>query len=350
MLRSFERSHVLETFERVAPAVSSKVLFELYNHFAARIRQAPRAVMLKGRGSKMKTLEPLPPMDADLVQRVGNVILRVMKTRIAALPPLGKVRVDERLREVPVPFSMRSINTAVRTYVRGTRIPFRRDAKVIRPFIHWHDEHGREDLDLSAGLYDEDLKYVAHISFTSLKDDRLNCCHSGDIRHRKGSCAEYVDLDVGRCLAHGVRYAVVQAFNYDARPMHSVRDCVFGLMEREHARANEIFVPKTISNCMPLANEGTSVVACVVDLRERNYIWADVESERVLPTLENTASRTIEVVRALVQNTKMSVYELLTLHAQTRGTLVTDATSADLDLRWEELVTDYAKVGQYMNF
>jgi hypothetical protein len=349
LLRTFDPAPVLDTFSQVVPAVSAKVLFELYNHFAARIAQAPRAVMLKGRGSKMKTLAPLPPMDRDLVQNVGNTILRELRRRAAALPPMGKVWVDERLKQVPAPFAMRSVNTAVRTYVRGTHVPFRRDAKVVRAFLHWFDEHGSEDLDLSAGLYDERMRYVSHLSYTHLKDDRLNCCHSGDVRHRKGSSAEYVDLDVAACLAHGVRYAAIQCFNYDGRPMHTVRDCVFGLMEREHPRANEIFVPRTISNCMPLANQGTSVVACVLDLLKNEIIWADIESERALPTLENAASRTLEVMKALVFNTKMSVYDLLTLHARERGMLVASESEADVALRWEDFVTDYAKVAGYMN-
>jgi hypothetical protein len=155
---------------------------------------------------------------------------------------------------------------------------------------------------------------------------------------------------VQQCLSEGARYAIIQVFNYNARPMHTVKDCVFGLMEREHATANEVFVPKTISNCMALANEGTSVAVCVVDLKEANYIWADVESERVLPTLENTAGRSAEVLRALIHGTKMSVYELLSLHAQLRGTPVTSESEADIVLKWNDFVTNYAKVASYMSF
>jgi hypothetical protein len=349
MLRNYDPEPVLAIFVRVAGAISSKLLIELYNHFRQRYQvDAPRSVMLKGARSKMKTLPALPPMNADLVQRIGNVLLAVMRDRIARLPPLGNVWIDDRLRHVPVPFAMRSVNTAVRTYVRGTRVPFRPDAKVIRPFIHWYDEHGSEDLDLSVGLYDAALRQVGHVSFTGLKD--LGCCHSGDIRHRRGACAEYVDIPVEAATTRGVRYATVHAYNYDGRPMHTVKDCVFGLMEREHAQANEIFVPRTISNCMGLANEGTSVVGCIIDLVEHHYIWADVESGHALATLENTAGSTGEVLRALLHNTKMSVHELLSLHARARGSLVPAEGDADVKWRWEDFVTDYAAAGTYMNF
>jgi hypothetical protein len=120
-------------------------------------------------------------------------------------------------------------------------------------------------------------------------------------------------------------------------------------MEREHAEANTIFLPKTISNCMPLANEGTAVVACVIDLKSSNYIWADVESDRGLATLENAAGRTAEVLRALVEGTKMSVYDLLMLHVRERGASADAPDGADVALRWEDFVTSYQRVAEYMN-
>ena len=101
---------------------------------------------------------------------------------------------------------------------------------------------------------------------------------------------------------------------------------------------------------MPLANEGTSVIVCVIDLLEHHYIWADVESSRTLATLENTAGATGDVLRALLNGTKMNVHELLTLHARTRGSIVSAEHEADEKWRWEDFVTDYATVATFMNF
>ena len=351
MLRKFDRMYVLEVFGRVGAKVSAKVLFEMNDHFAARMKEgSPRAIHIKGKRSKMKMLPALPPLSADTVQNVGNVIQGILRAAMARLPELGRVWIDPRLKEVPLPFAMRSVNTSIKTYIRGTRVPFRADAKVIRPFIHWFDEEGNQDLDLSCGFYDESLNYVAHISFTNLKDETLNCCHSGDIRHRQGPCAEYVDIDIEKCVNNGVRYAVVHVFNFNARPMHTVKECVFGLMEREYAVANEIFLPKTISNCMALANEGTGVTVCVIDLQRRDYIWADLESDRVLPTVENAADKTMDVLLSLIHGTKMPVYDLLAMHAQARGTLVADVAAADAAFKWEDFVSDYAKVATFMYF
>lgn len=340
--------YALDTFYTIGHKVSGKVLFEMYTHFQNRLKEgAPRTIRMKSKRAKVKHLPPLEALPPEIVASVQTKIMEILHDKIADQPRMGKVWVDERLKDVPLPFSMRSVNTSIKTYVRGTRIPFRADAKVIRAFIHWHDENGHEDLDLSVGLYNGSLQGVGHISFTGLKD--MGCCHSGDIRHRRGPCAEYVDIPVETAMSHGVRYAVVQVYNFNGRPLHSVKDTVFGLMERENAVANEIFVPKTISNCMGLANEGTSCVVCIIDLENRNYIWADTEADRSLPTLENAAGATAELLRSLILGTKMSVYDLLSVHAKARGEQVQTKAEADVAIDWDDMVTDYAKVAQYMN-
>jgi hypothetical protein len=66
--------------------------------------------------------------------------------------------------------------------------------------------------------------------------------------------------------------------------------------------------------------------------------------------LENVASKSADVLRSLVNNTKMTVYDLLAAHAKSRGKIVTDPSQAQVALRWEDFVTDYANVGAWMLF
>lgn len=350
MLREFDTEAVLSVFSTIGHEVSGKVLFELYKHFERRLDEGSvRSVILKGARSKMKTLDPLPPMDEKVVRRVKDTIMRIVSGKIARLPKMGKVWIDERLKDVPAPFSMRSLNSSVKTYVRGTRIPFRKDAKVIRAFLHWFDEDCSVDLDLSADFRTESLGQVTHIAFTNLKDMKVNCCHSGDIRHRQGACAEYVDVDIAACKAKDVRYVVMQAHNFDGRPFHVVKDAVFGLMEREYPESGKIFVPATISNCAKLANEGSSVIVCILDLKEGCYIWADLEADMYLPVLQTNAGRSSDVIQTLVSKPALSIYDMLSMHANARGSLVERKGSADVKFEWEELVSDYSKVLEYMN-
>jgi hypothetical protein len=342
-------ANVLSAFENIGDKISTKVLFELFNHFDARDTKKERMIMIKGKRSHMQTLDALPPMSKSLIDSVKSTIIKNLKAHFIQMPRLGKVHIDERLKKIPLPFAMRSVNTAVKTYVRGTRIPFSQDAKVVRPFVHWFDEHGNEDIDLSASFHYADLKFAKHLSYTHLKSTTLNSCHSGDIRQRQGACAEYVDIDIDTCLSKGVTYAVIQIHNFQRRPMHSLKDCVVGFMEREYPESNPTFVPKTISNCMTLANESDSVIACIVDLVNREYIWIDIECNgSTLANLENTKGETAKVLKGLINLNKMSVYDLLRLHTEARGSQVMDILEAETKFTYEDFVTDYAKIQSYM--
>ncbi len=347
MVRTYDATYVLDTFRKIGSDVSSKVLFELYQHFEERLKPNPnRFIIIKGERSVMKQLEPLPPLPHDMVVKIRDVILSIIKAKIASLPKMGHVWIDERLKKVPVPFSMRSINSSIKTYVRGTRIPFRADAKVVRAFVHWFDKDGTEDLDLSASFHGETLALMGHVSYTCLKE--FNCAHSGDIRHRRGACAEYIDVGIQDCLDRGVRYVAVQVHNFENRAMYTIPNTVFGVMEREKAVANKIFIPKTISNCAGLANESPTVIACLLDLKEREYIWADLESQSWLATVETSRNKTMEVLRALVAPPKLSVYTLLSWHAEARGQLVPSLVEATNKFSWDDFVSDYSKVAEFM--
>ena len=342
----------LATFDAVADGVSAKVLIEMFGHFAGRARPglADRAVFLAGRGGRLKSIPALPPMDADLSQRVGHALLGAMRRRIAALPPLGRVWIDPRLADVPVPFAMRGVNAAVKTYVRGTRVPLPDAAPVLRCYLHWLDERGDQDLDLSVGLYDADLRAAGHLSFTNLKLDALNSCHSGDVRCVAGPCAEYVDLDVARCVAAGVRWAVVVAYNYQGLPMHAVPQCAVGLTPRERPEAGATFVPRSVENAMPLANESTGVIVCALDLAGRRMIWADLPAKQAVPVIEAGGGPAGVALRALLAGARMDLARLLRLHAESRGTVAGDAASADLALRFDDFATDYAAASAWTGF
>ena len=306
--------------------------------------------MTKGKGSKMTKLEDLKPMSNILVNKIHNTILESVKNNFSKLDSLGGVWIDDRLKKIPLPFAMRSVKSSVQTYIRGTRVPFNKDAKVVRPYIHWFDENGDQDLDLSAGFYGENLKSLYELSYRSLKNERINSCHSGDVRYKQGACAEYVDIDIQKCLKAGVRYVVVQVHNFENRPMHTLKDCVFGLMEREFPESNKIFVPKTITNAVKVANESSTVDVCILDLKEREYIWADVESQsRGLSNIESTSENTQTVLHSLIAGSeKLSVYDLISLHAEARGKIVSDKEEAETKFEYEDLVTSYEKIAKFM--
>lgn len=344
----------LETFTTVVDRISTKVLFELWNHFDKRLVEQPRMIVLKGRRAKIRHLDPLPPLDEETVGAVQTLLTASMERRIRRLPALGKVWVDPRLKDVPLPFAMRGSSPGVLTYVRGTKIPFRPEATTLRGFVHWYDEHGTIDIDLSAGLFAADFSSLGqsggpHISWTSLRwGGKTVACHSGDIRHRRGACAEYIDIGIDGLRENGVRYVVFEAFNYDGNSFLNVKDCVFGVMERAHPRANEVFVPKTITNCVRIAGAANGVILAAFDLEKRVWIWLDFEAGRRFAVIEHNTGELRSLLES-IQHPRFSVFDLLAMHADTRGALVND-DSAEIKYCWEDFVTDYTKIASFMIF
>jgi hypothetical protein len=349
LLRNYDNQVVLTAFEKIATKVSKKVLWELYNHFLNRDSSKPRMIMIKGKKSIKKALKELSPMDKITINKIQNTILKCVSYHFGQLESLGNVWIDQKLKKIPLPTAMRSVNTSVKTYVRGTRIPFNENAKVIRPYIHWFDQYGNEDLDLSVGFYTKNLQGVDHLSYTNLKIESFNSCHSGDVRQRRGACAEYVDIDIATCLKMGVRYAMVQVHNFQNRPMHSMKDCVFGMMEREFPESNLVFVPKTITNAVAVANESSTVCIAVLDLQEKEYIWLDLELQsRGLANIESTKSEIGQIIRGVINSESLSVYDILLLHAQSRGKVVAKAEDAKTKFEYDDFVTSYDKIATFM--
>lgn len=187
---------------------------------------------------------------------------------------------------------------------------------MIRFYLHWIDKEYSEDLDLSATFVGEES--IETISWaTGLKNQ---CAvHSGDVRHRKGDCAEYIDviLDEARKT---FRYVIITANNFERRPMNSI-DAAFGYMEREHPEANRTWIPQTTANSFRFSSEAQGVHMVIFDLEQMQYIVLDTDSQS-LPVAVLDTPLMLRLIHLYTQTPALDMYTLLSWHATTRGTLV----------------------------
>lgn len=337
-----DRGVVIDTFAQLLPNVSSKVLYELYNHFLRRSDpDAVRPLQLKNRRTPI-FLDALPPMNSTDIERLNTLIADELKRRYSTLPPMGRVYIDDKLRNIPVPLQMRGLNPTLKTLVRGTRVPLgNANAKVIRFYLHWIDKEYSEDLDLSATFVGEES--IETISWaTGLKNQ---CAiHSGDVRHRKGDCAEYIDviLDEARKT---FRYVIITANNFERRPMNSI-DAAFGYMEREHPEANRTWIPQTTANSFRFSSEAQGVHMVIFDLEQMQYIVLDTDSQS-LPVAALDTPLMLRLIHLYTQTPALDMYTLLSWHATTRGTLVHTPDEADTILNYENFTTQYTECLKY---
>ena len=340
---------ILPHFGEIAHKVSAKVIFEMYDHFEGRLKSSPRSVMLKGKGAKLSVLKDLPALPKETVEAVQKMVLDSMLSKFKKLPAMGKVFIDEELKNLPVPFSMQSSAEGVDTFVRGTRVKFNDGTKTLRGFVHWFDEQGHIDVDLSAGFYDEKLNEVGSIAFYELSNQELGACHSGDIRYRVGSCAEYIDIPLDKAIKNGVRYVIFTAYNYNGTSMASVPECTFGVMEREYPNSNEIFEPRTITSSLKVKAKSNSVSPVAFDLERGQWVWLDLERNQsgfVTLASDKNAKKQME---AVLFGSKLSVYELLKLHVDARGGQLVEAVDEADEVFLESMFQrDYSKLTPFM--
>ncbi len=339
-------SLVLDVFKMIAPRVSNKVLYEVYNHFEGRYdEKTGRTIMIKG-ARKRTALPNLPAIDAKVIESVQRGVVEALLSKFAALPKLEKVYVDEQLKNIPMPTNMRSLNSSLKPTIRGLRMPIgNTDSKVIRVYVHWFDERGDKDIDLSTTFIGNNKQPIV-IAYTNLRNEFTT--HSGDVRHRRGACAEYIDIEVAKARKAGYKYATVDIRNFNGGSLASIKDCVFGFMEREFPESNKTFLPSTLANSMKLESSSTVTLAVIIDLETREYIYMDIDSSS-LPVAAMSVKDTVAAIKPYTDAPKFSVYDLALLHAEARGgELVEKEEEANTVFKFEEYSQSYIEILKLM--
>lgn len=334
---------IMKYFGEAVKGTSNKVLFEVYTHFEGRTEpKTNRSVMIKG-ARKRTELPALPAIPKEIVETIHTKLFETLRDKFSLMDTLGNCWIDEELKKIPLPTNMRSMNFSTKPTIRGQRVPLDNpDAKVIRPFVHWMDERGNEDLDLSVTFVGEKRRDV--LSFSNLRVGKS--VHSGDVRHRRGPCAEYIDIDIQDALNNGYKYAVIDVRNYNGRGLDTV-ETSFGIMERQHPESNRTWLPETISNCQSLESKSTNTLIAIIDLETKEYIMLDIDSDGSV-TARGDFKNTLKVIQQYAELPKVSVYDLVLLHVEGRGKQVTLDENVDTFFKYEDFCNSYEETGKLM--
>lgn len=334
---------VLATLSEVAGQVATPVLLQVIAHFKARSQSQPHPLRIffpKGQVTKAKAI---PNTLSELGEAVCSEVLLVCRAalveRFGALPALGKVYIDENLKQFSVPLSDRAASKSLRTLALGSRLPIPAGS-TIRFFLWWKEgkledgkSAGQVDIDLSAVMYDADWNYKEHISYTHLVSDNYQAAHSGDITSAPEGACEFIDLDIASVLKYGGRYVVMSVGSYSGQPFASLPECFAGWMMRSEPESGEIFEPATVQDKIDLASDTTICLPVILDLVEQQVIWTDLALKSNLRLVNNTeANRNSMTIigQALTSLVKPDLYELFSLHALARATLVSEAKDAEV--------------------
>jgi hypothetical protein len=333
-----DATYVTQKFVSVVGDIPTRNLLQLMGHLRVRNHLTKRVVFPKGSAQRAQTIpghNQLYRIDERLIARIGDAIQGELIRRFGDLKPLGRMWVDPELQGCPLPTQMRSASEGLLTVARGSQLPIDDDGvkKVLRLFIYWVGL----DVDLSATFHNEAFETVSQISYTNLRCGELRAWHSGDITRAPcpHGASEFIDIDIDGAIRAGVRYVTMNVFSFSGIPFSDMETCFAGWMTRNEPESNEIYDPMYVKQKIDLRTPSRNAVPVVFDLHYRKAIWVDLTTRTRTHHWGNNVHSNRATIEDIVEamttlSNKVSLYDLLVLHAIARGDLVNAKSDADI--------------------
>ena len=350
LLRTFDkdadRKTVIMGFASVAKDVSSTVLLQVREHFINKLDGSDDMRVFFPKGNLARSYYVKNDKTETVPEDAMKMVIAVCESALVNIYGnrefLGKVYIDEALKDYTVPFSLRSAGKTMTAVSRGSRIAIDDNTKVIRPFIWWtNTKNDIIDVDLSVVVFADDWNCLEHVSYTNLKSNRFGIYHSGDIRNGGPvdgeGVAEFIDLDIEKALSAGARYAVFNVYNFSNENFSKMEHAAFGFMTRSDMNSGEIFEPSTVKQRMDLASATTTCIPVIFDLKERVFVWCDMAltADHVRDgyggiNVESNLPSVVVTCKAMVDVKKPNLYDLFTFNAKARGVITDNPDEADI--------------------
>ena len=285
-------AQVIHAIETATTRGTPAMLLGLASHIARRTQTWPRRVFFP-KGDVMKawaTGDARPPLRSDAVGALVAMIRAELVNRAATRRNFARAVIDRGLADLLVPFAERNASRSKVAWPRGSHIALPAPGETAvdtRLFLHWEAPAGqRVDLDLSVVMFDADWQHVETCDYSNLVVQTRNAIdpsaalrvavHSGDLTSAPPplGASEFVDLDLVRLRAMGVRHAVMVVFSYNNVPFDQLPHGFAGVMLRP--REDEAFDPRAVVQRFDLHGRSVISVPLVLDLAEHRLRWLDV--------------------------------------------------------------------------
>jgi hypothetical protein len=321
---------ILEAFERASKKVSTTILLQMLPHFEERDRQHhlrvffPKGAVAKAQG----VADELPLFSSELCLRVTTICKNALTERFAELAPLGDCYVSPTLKDFTVPLTRRSASKALRSVARGSRLPLPQ-GEILRFFLFWKNGVCRTDLDLSAVLFDENYVHKFTLAYYNMRT--IGGVHSGDIVDAPDGASEFIDIPIQHAREAGCRFIVMLLNSYTLQPYCDLPECFAGWMARSKQDGGQAYEPRTVEQRVDIASNMRIAIPAIFDLVEERVIWADLSLSN-MPGFNNNAavnSYGIQLsLQSIVEDRRVSLYDLLALHVAARGRHVDESSAA----------------------
>ncbi|MBP5620488.1 MAG: hypothetical protein J6X44_00585 [Thermoguttaceae bacterium] len=258
----------------------------------------------------------LPDMDEETAEECRVEVVDVLKGRYRSLSPLGKCSIDDALGYLPIPLTKALAN---RQFLQGvpTPLPTTRDG-FARFYVGWFNESGDDDVDMSARFVGPNHK--ARLLNWERKRQSFACaCFSGEVRKRRGYCAEFVDVDLTKARRH-FDYLIVEA-SVLAEKSFSDMKTTFGFEKRDRLEPDDKWTPESVVDQTRVVSKLPAAIVAIVDLKKTQCFLCDAPHDAI-PFHSGNYKAIKASIERLTQPPKCSLRDLLTWHVDGRGELV----------------------------
>lgn len=344
-----EHYHIfIEELENCMKNVNTRVLFQLYDRILNLLEKSKRIVNSKG---IWRNLEETIFLSENLLEYLLEVVKNAILEHLRKNDKLGNIYIDENYKNIMITTSEKDSNISLRPMARGSKISFNKEADVLRFFVGWKnievEEYNkynekvnysyRVDIDLSTVCFDENFKFVKTIAYYNQKEKYF--AFSGDITDAPEGALEYIDIyELNKVLNEGIKYILMSIRSYNGYSFDEINSVYAGVMEltKKEAFSDRNMYSSSISHGFQILSKGRTTNTILIDLEKCECRWIDMN----MPVLENyenhnrlnnsDIAKLEDILEYFVNKKYITMYELLSLNAEARGTLVFDSKIADI--------------------
>jgi hypothetical protein len=305
-------------------------LLGLASHIARRTAPWPRRVFFPAGDvlGAWGTPDHRAPLRSDAIGALVALLRAELVARAAAKRNFARAVIDRGLGDLRAPTRGHAASRTRIVWPRGSSVALTA-ADPVRLVLHWEEPPGaRVDLDLSVAMFDAAWRHVATCDDASPEVGDRAAVHSGDQTSAPPplGASEFIDLDVDRLRALGVRHAVMVVLSYDAVPFERLNHGFAGVMPGP--AVGEPFEPRTAAQRFDLHGWSAITVPLALDLEARRVSWLDVHITGVgaLHAVGGYRAALAHLGRDFADlaatGARPNLWDIAAIHAAARGNLV----------------------------
>lgn len=323
-IKEGKESEIMDIFIEI-DEMKNKTLLELSDYYDRRNKVKTRTIRSKETG-KLVELPKIENLDDSVIETIQDIISRKVlsnvRNNVKEKDLVGKtIYLDPNIKYIPIPKDMRNSTFEVPS---GIKCEIPKDKNIVRFFVHWiqESEDVQEDLDLHALLVKEDKESAENVGW-NCKMGFDYCSHSGDVLNRVGKCAEYIDVDIDKCIKQGYRYVTSDVYNYKGRGLNTL-PCWLGYCFRDELLGGDaMWEPSSVEMMTKIETESQGIEAFLVDLKERVVYLINCNLNSTINTNRTSPEHT-SIIELFTTEHKITSYEILREYYKARGAEITD--------------------------